>query len=100
MMETKLTRTRRLLALTAVVAFYAGLSGCASTGELASLRSQIDQATADAAAAKADAAAASRDAADARAMAEKAMNTANDAMGLSRETDAKIDRMFKKAMYK
>jgi murein lipoprotein len=68
--------------------------------ELASLKSQIDQASADAAAAKAEAAAASRDAAAARTMAEQANNTANQAMGLSRDTDSKIDRMFKKAMYK
>lgn len=99
-METKMTQTRRLLALAAVAALYTGISGCASTGELASLKSQIDQASADAAAAKAEAAAASRDAAAARTMAEQANNTANQAMGLSRDTDSKIDRMFKKAMYK
>jgi murein lipoprotein len=100
MMEIKMTQTRRLLALAAVAALYTGLSGCASTGELASLKSQIDQATADAAAAKAEAATASSDAASAKAMAEQAVNTANQAMSLSQETDSKIDRMFKKAMYK
>jgi murein lipoprotein len=99
-METKMTHTRRLLALAMVAALYTGVSGCASTGELASLKSQIDQASADAAAAKAEAATASRDASEAKAMADKAMNTANQAMSLSKETDTKIDRMFKKAMYK
>ncbi|NNG12092.1 MAG: hypothetical protein HKM88_02465 [Halobacteria archaeon] len=100
MMEIKMTQTRRLLALATVAVLYTGLSGCASTGELANLKSQIDQASADAAAAKAEAATASRDAAEAKAMADKAMNTANQAMSLSKETDTKIDRMFKKAMYK
>ena len=99
-MQTRMTQTRRLLALATVAALYTGLSGCASTGELASLKSQIDQATADAAAAKAEAATASSDAASAKAMAEQAVNTANQAMSLSQETDSKIDRMFKKAMYK
>jgi len=99
-MEIKMTQTRRLLALATVAVLYTGISGCASTGELASLKSQIDQASADAAAAKAEAAAASRDAAEAKALAETATNTANQAMSLSQETDSKIDRMFKKAMYK
>ncbi len=99
-MEIKMTQTRRLLALATVAVLYTGISGCASTGELASLKSQIDQASADAAAARAEAAAASRDAADAKAMAGTATNTANQAMSLSQETDSKIDRMFKKAMYK
>lgn len=99
-METKMTQPRRLLALAAVAALYGGLSGCASTGELASLKSQIEQASADAAAARSEAATASSDAAEAKSMAEKAMNTANQAMSLSQETDTKIDRMFKKAMYK
>jgi murein lipoprotein len=100
MMETKMIPTRRLLALAAVAALYTGVSGCASTGELASLKSQIEQASADATAARTEAAAASRDAADAKAMAGTAMDTANRSMSLSQETDTKIDRMFKKAMYK
>jgi hypothetical protein len=40
MMQTRMTQTRRLLALATVAALYTGLSGCASTGELASLKSQ------------------------------------------------------------
>ena len=76
------------------------LGGCASTAEMTKMRDDIAaaQASADAAAAKADAA--SQEAAAARAIAEQAQSDANAALTKSQETEAKIDRMFKKAMYK
>ena len=83
----------RKLALISLVTMSAGMAGCASTSDLDALRSQVDAASADASAAKADAA-------DAKAMAAEAINTANEAKATSEATETKIDRMFKKAMYK
>lgn len=69
--------------------------GCATTqqADLAEVRAIAEQAMADAAAAK-------QAAADAQASADAAMDTAASANAQSQETEAKIDRMFKKAMYK
>ena len=70
--------------------------GCASTsqqGELAELRSVAETAAAEAAEAKRMAAEAEREAAAAKLAAEQAR-------AQSAETESKIDRMFKKAMYK
>jgi murein lipoprotein len=90
----------RLPALAAAIVLAAGLSGCATTSELNSLKEQVDAAQSAADAARADAAAARQEAADARALAEQAMSTANDAKASADASEAKIDRMFKKAMYK
>lgn len=75
------------------LAVLAGLAGCASTSEIDSLRAEIRQAneTAQSAAAKADAA--SQEAASATQTAEEAKTAAEEA-------NSKIDRMFKKSMYK
>lgn len=79
----------------AVIALFAaaGLTGCASTSDLQKVADQAAQAqsTADAAA---------KDAADAKAAAAAAQATADEAKAKAEETDAKINRMFKKAMYK
>ena len=76
------------------------LGGCASTSEIANLRTQVEQAQSTADAAAASAAAAQRDAAAAKALAEQAQADAAAAKAKSEETDTKIDRMFKKTMYK
>ena len=76
----------RKLALISLVGMSAGLAGCATTSDLDALRSQVDAVSAEASAAKADAA--------------EAISTANEAKATSEETETKIDRMFKKAMYK
>jgi murein lipoprotein len=76
------------------------LGGCASTAEIASLRTQVEQAQSTADSAATTAAAASQEAAAARALAEQAQADAAAAKAKSEETDAKIDRMFKKTMYK
>jgi murein lipoprotein len=89
------TAVRGLLLIGASTALF----GCATTqqgdlqGDIAQVRALAEQAAADAAAAK-DAAAA------AQARADAAMDTATAAKAQSDQTDAKIDRMFKKAMYK
>ncbi len=70
-----------------------GLAGCASTSDLDALRAEVDKANSTANQAAADAAAAKRDAAAARTAAEQARDAAQD-------TNEKLDRMFKKSMYK
>ena len=92
-MDTSAIRPLVLLAATGL------LFGCATTqqtdwsSQIEQVRAMAEQAAADAAAAKADAAAAQRDA-------DAAMDAANAAKQQSADTEAKIDRMFKKAMYK
>jgi murein lipoprotein len=90
----------RILAMVAAAGMVASLGGCATTSQLNDLQAEVDAAKADASAAKAEAAAASKTANEARAMASDAVNTANEAKATSEETETKIDRMFKKAMYK
>ena len=68
------------------------LFGCASTQQK-EMRSELDEIRAIAQQAAADAAAA-------QARADAAMDTASSAKAQSEQTEAKIDRMFKKAMYK
>ena len=88
------SRMRTLVAAAAAL-IVVGLSGCASTGtaDMAAMQAQIDSASADAAAAQADASTAKATAAD-------ALRTANEAKAIAEDTETKIDRMFKKAMYK
>ena len=69
------------------------LSGCATTSDLDALRAEVEKSNATASQAAADAASAKRDAAAAKAAAEAARDTA-------RQTNEKLDRMFKKSMYK
>ena len=92
--------TQRTLYTALVLVVAAGLGGCASTSEMDSLRAQVEQAqaAADAAAASADAAA--QEAAAAKALAAEANATAAAAKAQSEMTEEKIDRMFKKTMYK
>ena len=77
-----------------------GAQETAPTPDTRGLKDQVSAAQATADAAKAEAAAARQEAADAKALAGQAMSTANEAKATSEETETKIDRMFKKAMYK
>jgi murein lipoprotein len=92
-MKEKIKHPVRMLTLAAVAGTFIGLTGCASTGDLEALQTKVNAAAADAAAAKAEAAAAS-------AKANDAVRIADEANRRSMETESKIDRMFKKAMYK
>ena len=76
-----------------MLAALVGLAGCATTSDLDAVRAEVKQAndTANSAAAKADAA--SKEAA-------AASQTANEAKVSADEANSKIDRMFKKSMYK
>ncbi|UJP05234.1 MAG: Lpp/OprI family alanine-zipper lipoprotein [Nitrosomonas sp.] len=96
-MKGRIQHPVRKLTLAVIAAAFVGLTGCASTGQLQELE---DRLKADIATAKADAAAAKSDAAAANAKANDALNIANEANRRSMDTEAKIDRMFKKAMHK
>ena len=85
--------TLKTAATGAMLLALAGLTGCATTSDVDALRAEVDKANAAANQAAADAASAKRDAAAARAAAEEARDTARD-------TNEKLDRMFKKSMYK
>lgn len=92
-MTKKIKHPVRVLTVAALAGAFIGLTGCATTGQFDELQNKINAAAADAAAAKSEAAAAS-------AKANDAMRIADEANRRSMETESKIDRMFKKAMYK
>jgi murein lipoprotein len=83
----------RTLAALVVFGFVAGCATTQQQQELAEIRAIAEQAAADAAAAN-------QAAAEARSTADAALGAAQGAQSQSAETEAKIDRMFKKAMYK
>jgi murein lipoprotein len=90
-----------------MLAVLLGLTGCASSTDFDALRASVQQAnqTANSAAAKADAAsreaaAASKEAAAAKQQSASASQIANEAKAGAQEVNSKIDRMFKKSMYK
>lgn len=90
------------------------LGGCASTKDLEAVRAVADKAVADAAAAKAAADKAAAAAAKAQSTADAARSSADAAVtsagaakssaesanACCQDTQTKIDRMFKKSMYK
>ncbi|MCB1786642.1 MAG: hypothetical protein H6953_06395 [Chromatiaceae bacterium] len=82
-----------------ILAASAALFGCATANEK-DLRTELAEVRAIAEQAAADAAVAKQAAADARDQSDAAMNAASAAQSQSEQTEAKIDRMFKKAMYK
>jgi len=92
--------TKTLVRASAILASSALMFGCATTAEQQQLRSELDEVRAIAEKAAADAAAARDAAAAAQSRADAAMDVAAGAKTQSEETEAKIDRMFKKAMYK
>jgi murein lipoprotein len=81
------------LCILSAVAILGGVTGCASTSDLDALRADVERANEAASRAASDAAEARREAADAKALAQEANTTAT-------ETSEKMDRMFKKSMYK
>ena len=88
--------TVKLLALFIAI----GLTGCATTKDLDAVRLEVQQANATAEAALKAANEANATAQEANATAQEANATAQDAKATSQTTENKIDRMFKKAMYK
>ena len=73
--------------------FIIGLAGCASNSDLDAVKALAQQANATAEAAL-------KSANEANGTAQDAKITAQDAKATSEATETKIDRMFKKAMYK
>ncbi|ANG61279.1 hypothetical protein A8C75_01575 [Marinobacterium aestuarii] len=90
-------RTRDLLKISALVAFAALSFGCASSGDMRSMKQmheqemQRTQSTADSAKATAD---------DALRVANEARAMAAEANARSMATEEKINRMFQKSMMK
>ncbi|RLA21409.1 MAG: hypothetical protein DRQ56_00680 [Gammaproteobacteria bacterium] len=77
-----------------ILALCGGLAvGCASTGDISGLQSQID-------ALKAETSGATSTAEQAAVSAANAERTAASAEATANETSAKLDRMFKKSMSK
>lgn len=78
------------------------LGGCASVSkeDLDAVRAEASKAATDAAAAKAAADGAAAAAAKAQSTADAAKSAADSANACCRDTQTKIDRMFKKSMYK
>ena len=67
--------------------------GCTTTAEVESMRTMVEEAKAEAAQARAEAKAA-------QATADEALRKAESAEKCCRDTNEKIDRMFKRSMYK
>ncbi len=91
---------KRMVAMFVLVGACAGLSACATTGEVEALKSRVDALESNVSATKSDAAAARAAANDAVNIANQAMDKANEANARSIDTETKIDRMFKRAMHK
>ncbi|MCB1755706.1 MAG: hypothetical protein KDJ38_09300 [Gammaproteobacteria bacterium] len=88
-----------------IVLASAALAGCASKGdmmpdEMADLKSQISSLKEGNASSMSKAEEALAAANAAKSDAANALSVANEAKSMSEATDAKIDQMFKKAMYK
>lgn len=83
-----------------VVSACAGLSACATTGDVDTLKSRVDALESNVSATRSEAAAARSAANDAVSIANQAMDKANEANARSIDTETKIDRMFKRAMHK
>ncbi|MCC7134784.1 MAG: hypothetical protein IT528_00085 [Nitrosomonas sp.] len=90
----------RANALGLLIVGVVGLSGCATTDELSSLKSRVDALEAGVSQSQSDAAAARAAANSANDTANRAMDKANEANVRSIDTETKIDRMFKRAMHK
>ena len=93
-MKEKIKHSIRMVAIAGA---FIGLTGCATTGQLEEHQAKV---AADITSAKNDAAAAKAEAAAASAKANDAVRIADEANRRSMDTEAKIDRMFKKAMHK
>lgn len=87
----------KLLALAAGVAL---LSGCVTTADLEKVSAEAKAARDAADRAQQTATTAQSDAAGAKASAARAEAAAQDAKSCCTDTNEKIDRMFKKSMYK
>lgn len=93
MEKTIMRNTLKITATGGLLLALAGLTGCATNSDIDALRADLQKTNATATKAAADAASARSEAAAAKTAAEAARDSA-------RETNEKLDRMFKKSMYK
>ena len=91
---------KKMVSIAALVGACVGLSACATTGDIDALRLRVDTLESNVSAAQSDAATARATANDAVNIANQAMDRANEANARSIDTETKIDRMFKRSMYK
>jgi hypothetical protein len=94
------SRTRTVLAALGLAAAIGITGGCASTSDIDAIRALAEEAKADAAQAQRSADAAASTADEALRKAESAQAEARDASACCEQTNEKIDRMFKRSMYK
>lgn len=94
------SRTRTVLAALGLAAATGITGGCASTSDIDAIRALAEEAKADAAQAQRSADAAGSTADEALRKAESAQAEARDAGACCEQTNEKIDRMFKRSMYK
>ena len=84
-----------------IVASVVGLgAGCTTTPEVQSMQAEVEEAKKAAAEARAAALQAQSSADKAQATANEALRAAQSAEKCCRDTNEKIDRMFKRSMYK
>lgn len=91
--ETTMRGVMKRVAMGSLAVSLVGLAGCATNGDIERLEAEMARVNSTAEQAAADAASAKSDAAAARSAAESAAQSAQ-------ETNEKLDRMFKKSMYK
>jgi murein lipoprotein len=94
------TMNKNLIKGLSVAAFVVMAAGCASNSSLDEVRATAAAAQKSADEAKQSAANAERVAGEAQSTANQALQTANDAKTSADEANTKIDRSFKKSMYK
>lgn len=83
----------KIITAASMLVVASAMTGCATNGDIEELRAEIAKVNTTASQAATDAASAKADTAAAKAAAEEARDTAQD-------TNEKLDRMFKKSMYK
>ena len=98
----------KTVSLVCAAALVVGMTGgCATSSDIEKLQAEVAKSTEAANRAAASADAARREAAEAAKLAQEAKSASEhsnrvalDAQAMAQETDSRIDRMFKKAMYK
>lgn len=91
---------KKLIRLSAVILVAGIATGCATNKDIEGLQSQINTLKTQVSEASKDAASAKAAANDAAARAAAAESAANRAAAYAEDTNSKLDRMFKKSMMK
>ena len=99
-MENKLANTLKIVTLAAFVALSAGCASQQLTKDVADAKAMAEAANQAAESARSSADQALQKAEQAQRTADQALQSAGEANACCRETNEKIDRMFKKSMEK